>query len=288
MNRYEVFVKVIECGSFTRAAEELGYTQSAVSQLVHTLEEELSTVLLRREKSGVELSPDGEEYMPFIRSICSAHSELRVKCDEMRGNLSGIIKVGTFTTVSRYWLPRLISEFRKKYPFVQFELLQSDYKGIEKRIRGGFIDCGFTCYKEIKGLSVTPLREDELLAVVPVGHRLAERTCVTLEELAAEPFILLDEGEWSISMDAFRAASLSPDIQYKVTDDYTVISMVEEGLGVSLLYESVLKSEGIRVKSLRVTPPPRRTTALACRNKNTLSATARRFIDFVAEYFRRC
>ena len=79
MNRYEVFVKVAECGSFTRAASELGYTQSAVSQMVHTLEEELSTVLLRREKGGVVLSADAEQYMPYIRSICAAHRELRVK-----------------------------------------------------------------------------------------------------------------------------------------------------------------------------------------------------------------
>lgn len=285
MNRYEVFVKVTESGSFTRAAEELGYTQSAVSQMVHTLEEELCTVLLRREKGGVTLSADGEQYLPYIRSICSAHRELRVKYDEMQGLLGGNIRVGTFTSVSRSWLPKLMNEFKALYPYVHFDLRQSDYRGIEEWISEGTVDFGFTCYSEVKGLVVTPLRKDEMLAALPPGHPLARHERVTLEALSREPLILLDEGEFSVALDAFRRSGLTPDIHYRVTDDYTVISMVEQGLGVSILYELVLKNENRRLTALHIEPPVERTTALAYRNKRTLSVAARRFIDFVIDYF---
>lgn len=286
MNRYEVFVKVAECGSFTRAANELGYTQSAVSQMVHTLEEELSTVLLRREKGGVVLSADGEQYMPYIRSICAAHRELRVKCEEMRGLVGGNIRIGTFTSVSRSWLPKLMNEFKSIYPFVHFDLRQGDYRGIEEWISEGTVDFGFTCYDEVKGLVVTPLRKDEMLAALPPGHPLSGREYVTLGELSKEPLILLDEGEFSVALDAFRREGLEPDIHYRVTDDYTVISMVEQGLGVSVLYELVLKNEDRSLAALHIEPPVERTTALAYRNKRTLSVAARRFIDFVLDHFR--
>ena len=286
MNRYEVFVKVVECGSFTRAADELGYTQSAVSQMVHTLEEELSAVLLRRDKGGAALSADGEQYLPYIRSICSAHRELRMKYDEMQGLMGGNIRIGTFTSVSRSWLPKLMNEFRKIYPFVHFELLQGDYRGIEEWISDGRVDFGFTCYNEVKGLTVIPLRKDEMLAALPPGHPLAQNVSVTLEELSKEPLILLDEGDFSVALDAFRRRGLTPDIHYKVTDDYTVISMVEQGLGVAILYELVLKNDSRRLSALHIAPPVERTTALAYRNKRTLPAAARRFIDFALEYFK--
>ncbi|MFR0987324.1 MAG: LysR family transcriptional regulator, partial [Frisingicoccus sp.] len=97
MNRYEVFIKVVECGSFTKAAEVLDYTQSAVSQMVHTLEEELSTVLLLRSKNGITLTADGEAYYPYICSINNAHRELEEKYREMQGLGGGKIRIGSFT-----------------------------------------------------------------------------------------------------------------------------------------------------------------------------------------------
>ena len=287
LNRYEVFSKVIECGSFTKAAAELGYTQSAVSQMVHTLEEELCSVLVLREKGGVILTSDGAQYMPYITAICSACRDLRVKHDEVQGLSGGSIRIGTFTSVSRSWLPRLMSEFKQIYPSVHFELQQGDYREIERWTSGGAVDFGFTCYGEINGLVVTPLRRDVMFAAVPADHPLAAKSSVTLEEMAAEHFILLDEGEWSAAMEAFKKRGLKPDIQYTVCDDYTVISMVEQGLGVSMLYEAVLASAGPRLRTLPVTPPPERTTALVCRNKRTLSAAAKRFVDYVLDYFKK-
>lgn len=287
MNRYEVFIKVVECGSFTRAADDLGYTQSAVSQMVHTLEEELCSVLLRREKGGAALSPDGEEYLPYIQSICSAHRELRVKHDELQGLQRGNIRIGTFTSVSRSWLPLLMNEFRSMYPTVRFELQQGDYREIEEWISNGAVDFGFTCYGEIKGLNVTPLSDDEMVAALPLDHPMARRENVTLNELAEEPFILLDEGPWSVSREAFRSSGLTPDVQYKVCDDYTVISMVEQGLGISILYDLVLQRERRSLAAVPIVPPVKRTTAIACRNRRTLSAAARRFMDFIINHFQK-
>ena len=190
MNRYEVFITVTECGSFSRAAERLNYTQSAVSQMVHTLEDELSATLLLRSKAGVTLTPAGEEYLPYIRAICSARRELLAKKEEIQGLKGGNIRIGTFTSVSRNVLPRVIKAFKALYPSVQFELLQGEYTGISNWITEGRVDFGFVNADLAGNLTVIPLAEDEMRAVLPPNHPLAKKQTVSLTDLAKEPYIL--------------------------------------------------------------------------------------------------
>ena len=103
--QYEAFVKITETGSFTKAAESMGYTQSAVSQMIKTLEEELDTVLIHRSKKGIELSPDGKEFLPYIKNVYNSHRELIEKRNEMKGLGNGVIRIGTLASISCNWLP---------------------------------------------------------------------------------------------------------------------------------------------------------------------------------------
>jgi len=101
--QYEAFVKITETGSFTKAAESMGYTQSAVSQMIKTLEEELDTVLIHRSKKGIELSPDGKEFLPYIKNVYNSHRELIEKRNEMKGLGNGVIRIGTLASISCNW-----------------------------------------------------------------------------------------------------------------------------------------------------------------------------------------
>lgn len=285
MNRYEVFVKVIESGSFTRAAEELNYTQSAVSQMVHTLEEELSAVLVLRSKSGVRLTADGEAYFPYICSISNAHRALEEKRREMLGLQSGRIRIGSFTSVSRNWLPGLMKEFKEMYPTVQFELFQGEYTNISEWIKAGKVDFGFVNPDAVTGLQIIPLYRDEMVAVLPESHPLAEKETVELQDLAACPNILLDEGELSVPLNAFERNHLKPDIQYRVYDDYSIMTMVEQGLGVSILYRMVVQDQQRSCAVRPIVPAVERTVAVACRNRTTLPMASRRFLDYILDYF---
>lgn len=286
MNRYEVFVKVIECGGFTRAAEELNYTQSAVSQMIHTLEEELSATLLLRSRGGIELTADGKEYLPYIRSICNAHRELRAKYGEMQGLQEGIIRIGTFTSVSGNWLPPMMKEFKENYPTVQFVLQQGEYTNIGQWIKEGSVDFGFVYPNAVKGLELEVLFQDYMVAVLPPNHPLAKKESVSLKDLADETYILLDEGELSIPLNAFSEQGLSPKIQYKVYDDYSIMSMVENGLGVSMLYSRVVENYPRNYVVRPLETMVERTVALAYKNKATLSLASRYFMDYILKNFR--
>ena len=125
------------------------------------------------------------------------------------------------------------------------------------------------------------LYRDEMVAVLPPGHPLTGQGRVSLEELAAEPFILLDEGEYSLPLDAFARQGLTPRIEYKVYDDYSILAMIRQGLGVSVLYRLVLAGFGEGLAVRPVEEPLERTVALAWRQWETLPLAARRFAEFV-------
>ena len=281
LSRYDIFCQVVESGSFTRAAEAVGYSQSAVSQSVRSVEEELATILLNRSKNGLTLTADGETFLPYIRGICSAEKALSQKQRELQGLENSEIRIGTFTSVSRNLLPPLMQSFKRQYPGVRFVLQQGEYTSIRQWVLEGSIDFGFANAQTVTGLTIRPLCRDKMMAVLPPGHPLARMSAVTLQQLAAEPFILLDEGDRSVPLDAFVRRGLNPRIEYTVYDDYTILAMVRQGLGISILYRLVLSGFEQNLVLRPVQEPLERTLALVWRNWETLPLAARRFAEFI-------
>jgi DNA-binding transcriptional LysR family regulator len=201
----------------------------------------------------------------------------------MQGLENSEIRIGTFTSVSRNLLPQLMQGFKALYPSVHFVLQQGEYTGIAQWVREGRVDFGFVNPEAVSGVETVPLYHDEMLAVLPPKHPLGHAERVTLAQLSREPFILLDEGEHSVPLDAFRRSGLSPRLEYTVYDDYTILAMVREGLGVSILYRLVLAGFEQGVALCPVAEPLERTVALAWKNWDTLPLAARRFADYIRQ-----
>lgn len=283
-SRYQIVCMVVDCGSLKGAADELGYTQSAVSQAVKALERELGTTLIERGKQGVSLTRDGKQYLPFLRQIVTAEAELEGKRQELLGLSSTDIRIATFTNVSRTVLPRVIRDFGALHPGVRFTLKQGDYTRNAQWVHDGVVDFCFTARGFTAGLEKRVVYHDELVALLSAAHPLTAKEKVTLADLASEPFVLLDEGEQSLVLDAFAAHGLSPHVTSEVTDDYTIMAMVEEGLGVSMLYRRTV--EGMRA-DIRVRPivhAPSRDVVAAWRSWDTMPIATRRFIDYMSSH----
>ena len=114
VKKYEVFEKTVEKASLTRAAEELGLTQSGVSHIIAAVEAELELPLLRRTRTGARLTPEGEAVIPFIREIVSQEQQLRQKAAQLRAGAAGSIRIGTFTSVATHWLPGMMMQFQQQ------------------------------------------------------------------------------------------------------------------------------------------------------------------------------
>lgn len=176
--------------------------------------------------------------------------------------------------------------FKQLYPSVHFELKQGEYTNIVDYIKGGIVDFGFVNPDAVSDLTTVPLKQDRMLAIVPSAHKLAKKEKVTLEELAEEHYILLDQGDLSEPLESFKANNLMPRVEYRVIDDYTIMSMVENELGVSILSELVMNKVNYRFVTKETVPPIYRTIGLAYQNKQTLPVASRKFVDFIIEKFK--
>ena len=284
MNRYIALQKIIEHGSFTKAADTLGFTQSSVSQMIASLENELSMKLLTRSRHGVRLTSEGTELYPFIERAIYGYQAVIEKANEIKGLETGIIRVGTISSITCHWMPQLIKGFKKQYPNVQFLFHQGDYTLIPEWINAGAIDFGFVNPCAVSGLETEIIKDGEMLAVLPKRHPLAGQKKIRLSDIAEEPYILLEEGSYSEPMEAFKEAGITPDIRYTIHDDYAIMTMVEAGLGVSILAELMLRRTSFDTVCLPIEPPICRTLAIAYKEKSSLPIASKYFIDYLLSH----
>ncbi|MDE5985406.1 MAG: LysR family transcriptional regulator [Eubacterium sp.] len=281
MNRYIALQKIVELGSFTKAADALGYTQSSVSQMISSLESELSIKLLKRSRYGIKLTIEGTELYPFIEKTIYQYQSMLEKANEIKGLETGIIRVGTVSSITCHWMPQLIKGFKEQYPNVQFMFHQGDYTLIPEWIRTGTIDFGFITPHVSADLTTKVIKEGEMLVVLPKSHPLAKQKRIKLSEIADDSFILLEEGQYSEPISAFKEAGITPNIKYTIHDDYAIMTMVEAGLGVSILAELMLRRTGFDNICLPINPPVYRTLAVAYKDKDSLPIASKHFIDYL-------
>ena len=287
ISKYEAFLKTVELGSLTRAADALGYTQSGMTYILNSLEDECGLKLLRRDRTGVQLTSDGQEILPYIEALCESWRLVSEKRDELKGMESGHLRIGTFASVSTHWLPGIIHAFRQSYPNITFELLHGDYAQIQEWLLRGRVDLGFTQLPLRDGLSSLHLKSDDLLAVLPEGHPLSEKAAIPLDELLTEPFIMYAENTPGGIRVMLNNRPVKPNTQFVVEDDHAIIAMVEGGLGVSVLSDLVLRRTSFRVVKRPLDPPMAREIALAYPERRAASVSSRRFVEYVRDWKER-
>ncbi|QOX64011.1 LysR family transcriptional regulator [Anoxybacterium hadale] len=280
LHKYEALIKTLEHGSLTKAAEALNYTQSGISRMIKDLEMEWGVSLLERGRSGVSLTSDGLKLFPQLKRVCYENRVLQKQIEDLHGIQSGMIRVGTFSSVATHWLPNMIKAFQKDYPMIDFELLLGDYTEIETWIFDGRVDFGFLCLPAAAELETIFLEKDRLLAVLPEGHPMADCNRLPMGELEKNPFMLLQKGGKAEIAGIFEKHNLSPRIHFTTWDDYAIMSMVENGLGISILPELILKRSPYRIVRKELEIPAYRDIGIAMRDRNSLAMAAKRFLEY--------
>lgn len=282
ISKYLAFVKTAEYGSFTKAAQMLNYSQPGISLMIHDLESEWKMTLFERgSRNGVILTSDGARLLPFARQICNDYAKLCMEIDDMHGLQSGMIRIGTFSSTATHWLPNIIRAFQKDYPGIDYEFLLGDYAEIETWIEQGRVDCGFVRLPTKAELDTIPLENDRLLAVLPEQHPLAKQECVPLKALCCEPFLLLDNGKHTDVSELFEQHKLTPRVHFTAWDDYAIMSMVESGLGLSILPELILRRTPYRIVAKPLDVSASRTIGLAMRSRKNVPLVVKKFIDYL-------
>lgn len=281
IQKYWAFIKAVESSSFTKAAEILNYSQSGISRMINDLEKEWNVTLLERGRTGVRLTSDGMKLLPHVKSVCAEYEKLQMQVDELKGLQSGLIRIGTFSSVATHWLPKIIKEFQIDYPNIDYELLLGDYTEIEEWILDGRVDCGFLRLPTRPELEVIFLEQDKLMAIIPENHPLANCEKFPVTALCNEPFMLLEKGAKAEVSEIFERCNLKPQVFFTTWDDYAVMSMVESGLGISILPQLILRRIPYRIIAKELDIPAYRNIALALRNKKHASLAVKRFLDYL-------
>lgn len=287
IQKYIAYLKTIETGSITRAAAQLGYTQSAVSRMIADLENAWGVTLLTRNRSGIEISSEGLLLLPKLQAICTGYESLNRAVSEMHGLSSGAIRVGTFSSFSSGLLPNIIKSFHEIYPHIDFHLFSGEYEQITVWLRKGLVDCGFVALPTADDLDAAFLVQDSLVAVLPPDHPMADAPYFPVDMLSHEDFInVREEQDYEIAkfLDELQQ---KPKIRYESSDDYAILSMVESGLGISVIHDLMLVPNRYNVVAKPFDVPLVRDIAVAVKKEATLSTITQLFLDHTKTWARQ-
>ncbi|MBQ7896130.1 MAG: LysR family transcriptional regulator [Oscillospiraceae bacterium] len=284
LTKYEMLMAVVEQGSLTKAARLLGCTQSAISHSLDNIEEELGFSILHRGRGSVRLTAEGERIMPAVRNLLSSAEQLNQTASSIRGLNAGLVRIGAFTSVAVHWLPGVLREFQADYPNVEISLLNGDYHDVEQWLIGGNIDIGFVNVPCGLDCECIALAQDRMLAVLPKDSPYSSYVRFPLTECEKLPFISLLESSDHDARRALDAAGVKPNVRFYTKDDYAIMAMVEQGLGMSLMPELLLKGYQDRLLTLPLAPDYSRTIGMAIAAGEKAGPATRKFADYVVRF----
>lgn len=248
----------LEKGSLTAAAEELGYTQSGLTHMMNSLEDETGVKMLVRSKGGVRLSPAGLELLPLLRELTNCAEELERKMEKLRKQKQITLKLGTYSSIARRWMPSILAQLRRTIPELDVSITVQSIQDTYSAVKNELLDCAIVSYQAAlsQGLLWIPLRQDRMVAVLPCDYDF-EGESFPVERFEGERFLMPSAGfELDVLPVLSRAGRrINPLIRYTNLDDAATASMVSHGLGVSMMSDLIVESidEELMIKPLE--PP---------------------------------
>lgn len=290
IRRLEIFAKVAELGSFSRAAEALFLTQPTISEHVRALEDEVGVQLLDRLGRGATPTRAGQLLLGYAHRMLALSREAHQALEQFQGRMSGELVVGGSTIPGEYVLPALIGQFKTKYPDILISLLIGSTRQVSEWLEEGRVEVGVVGARPAsRALEAKELMPDELVVVVPSTHPWATRRTATLAELQTEPMVVRERGSGSreaiehalhdagLSLAAFRLVGEMGSTQ-------AVKQAVRAGVGIALISKRAVEDECragllacVKLKELRVA----RAFFLATHRERTRSPLAQAFLEFV-------
>lgn len=278
--RCKAFLAAAQTGSFTRAAEQLNYTPSGVSQLVSALEKDFGFPLFLRGKKGVVLTENGASLLPAVQEFLAQEERIFSLAAQVNGLLTGRVAIAAYSSVATHWLPAVIRAFQRDYPQVQITMREGIRQEVVNWLDARQVDLAFLSYMEPMPYQWIPLGEDPMLAVLPKDHPLADAAAYPLARCAEDPFIMPALGRDDDVVALFESHGIVPNIKFTTLENFAAIAMVEQGLGMSVMNELITRKRLCDVVKRPVDPPASILLGAAYLSQESLSPAAKKFLEY--------
>ena len=279
LTQLEIFSLVAELQGFTSAAHRLGISQSAVSHAIKGLEQELGVALFRRHQAQVELSDIGKQLLGRARAMLGLANTLQQEAADARGMKRGTLRIGSFgPTSSTYLLPKILNRFRLEYPGIEVHVDEGPDRQVIQWLDERRIDIGFVVLDQERFDTFT-LFEDQMVALLPVNHRLAAQEQVSLKDLCSDPFALTEAGSTELVVRLFNEARLTPNVRYRCSQLLSTLETVSRAEAVSVVAQASLPTAAdSRYVQRALSPRVPRRVGLAVLDRRQSSPAALAFI----------
>lgn len=288
INTYKIFVTVAETNNISYTAEVLGYTQSGVSHSMKRLEKELGLQLFIRDRYGVHLTPIGRDFLQKVRALMSENEKLEQFIYNIKGLEVGSLNIGALSSISVNWLPDIINNFNIEHPNITINLKEGGLSDLYNWVSESKVDFAFSSL-DIKdnnrNLEFLPISSDKYVAILPNEYNTENMNNFPISKFNGENFIIPDLSYDNSIFEILKKENSKPIFRFSSQNDYSIISMVENGLGLSILPELAIKREKDRLKYLPLEPSYNRKLGIYMKKFKDLSPAAKTFIYFVASYF---
>lgn len=283
-NKCKAFIECVEKGSISAAADALGYTPSAISQLITSLEKELGLKLLIRSQKGVKPTSEGDKLIPAFRSYLAREQDIYQIANELKGVITGNLSIAAYPSVATNWLPEIVRRFKSEYPGIHINILESIRENIFYNFEQHAADLAIMVYSEPMPFEWTPLIEIPVLAALPEDHPRAHDAAFPVKECENNDFILGSWGKELEILDILNRNDTHPEIKYTTYDTPATLAMVRMGLGISLVNELSARYWNEHLVKLPLDPPQTVTFGIAVPSRDNMTNAAKRFLQCAIEY----
>jgi DNA-binding transcriptional LysR family regulator len=249
---------------------------------VAALESELNVTLVTRHKKGVHLTKIGERITSHIRDLLSIKTKIFNEAAGITEVETGTIKIGSISSMSAKLLPGMISSFKKRFPGIEVTLYEGSYEEVKNWLKLSVVDVGLVT-EEKHQFEFVPLLQDKMVVFVPENHPLSQQTDIKLRDIANEPFIMPKECKQSL-LKIFHKHGITPNIQFEVRDIATILAMVQEGVGNTILPEMAIPVTMTKVNASYLRPQVYQNVGLEVRSTEYISPVLNAFIHEAQEF----
>lgn len=285
--KLEILVTAADLGSFTKAAEVVGYTQSGLTHMMNSLERELGICLLTRDHSGISLTEQGRQLLPAIREFLRANANLENQIKAITETTAQTLHIAAYSSIAMHWMPEILYRFRRRCPDAEVDLRMVDH-ALEpfELLEAGKADVIFASRQNYGTCDWTPLYDELMYAILPKDYPLHGRDAFPLEEFAGQEF-LMPYGRFDIDVNAALAqVGVKLHAKAAYVDDETVIRMVGRGLGVSMMTELMIRGRTDDVLCVPVSPRTIRELGMGMHAGHRQSAPLQELKACVLQYIR--